>query len=413
MERMRVIYFHQHFSTPNGSVGIRSYKMASRLINRGHQVTMVCGSYQGGQTGLAHTFKRGRRSGNVDGIDVIEFDLAYSNADGFLIRAFTFVKFALLSLYLALTQDYDIVFATSTPLTASVPGIFARWLRRKPFIFEVRDLWPELPRAMGVIRNPLVLWAIGVLEWISYRSATRLVGLSPGIVRGIVNRGVCIKRIAMVSNGCDHEIFENEDFRPWRPNGIHYSDLMVVYAGTHGIANGLDAVLDVAGELKRRGRFDIKIVLIGQGKLKSFLQFRARKEGLDNVIFLDPIGKVKVGGLMAGADLGLQVLSNVPAFYEGTSPNKFFDYLSAGLPVLNNYPGWIAEIIKENQCGFVVSPNDANECANALEFSAINRESLKGMGQRARSLAHRQFSFNKLADYWVDWVTGIDNEAVV
>lgn len=402
---MRVLYFHQHFSTPQGSVGIRSYEMSRRLLARGHQVTMVCGSYGGGETGLNHPFVRGRRRGRVDGIDVVEFDLSYSNSDGFLKRALTFLKFALRSIGLVFTEQYDVVFATTTPLTAGIPGIFARWLRGKPFVFEVRDLWPELPRAMGVIRNPLVLWAMSVLEWASYRSAHRLVGLSPGIVEGIVRRGVPSERVVMVPNGCDLGIF-GAAVDPWRPESILSSDLMAVFAGTHGMANGLDAVLDAAGELKRRGREDIKLLLVGQGKLKPALRARAQLEGLDNVVFHEPVNKTRLAGLMAATDLGLQILDNVPAFYYGTSPNKFFDYIAAGLPVLNNYPGWLAELIQQHSCGFAVPPADPKAFADALEQAAGNRAALKLMGARGHALAMKVFDRVALADRWVDWVTG-------
>jgi len=403
---MKVIYFHQHFSTPKGSAGIRSYEMARRLLARGHQVTMVCGSYGGGATGLSESFKNGRRRGTVDGIDVIEFELAYSNADGFVKRAMTFAKFAFRSIGLAMTERYDVLFATTTPLTAGIPGIVARWLRGKPFVFEVRDLWPELPRAMGVIRNPVVLWAMGVLEWTSYRSAHRLVGLSPGIVDGIAHCGVPHERIASVPNGCDLDIFSTE-VHPWRPAQVQPTDLMVVFAGTHGMANGLDAVLDAACELKRRGRDDIKLLLIGQGKLKAGLQDRAEREGLSNVVFHDPVNKEQLAGLMASTDVGLQVLANVPAFYYGTSPNKFFDYIASGVPVLNNYPGWLAEKIEEHQCGMTVRPDDPSAFANALEQAAADRPALKAMGQRGLALARSQFARQDLADKWVDWVTGV------
>jgi glycosyltransferase involved in cell wall biosynthesis len=403
---MRVIYFHQHFSTPDGSAGTRSYEMARRLIARGHQVTVVCGSYGGGETGLVQNFEHGRRSGTVAGIDIIEFDLAYYNADGVVKRAITFMKFALYSIRLAFTEKYDVLFATTTPLTAGMPGILARWLRGKPFVFEVRDLWPELPRAMGVIRNPLLLGSMSVLEWASYHSAHRLVALSPGIVDGIAHRGVSRGRIALVPNGCDMDIFAAES-KAWRPAQVGPTDLMAVFAGTHGIANGLDAVLDAAAVLKHRGRDDIKLLLIGQGKLKARLRARAAREGLDNVLFHDPVNKVRLAGLLAATDLGLQVLANVPAFYYGTSPNKFFDYLSAGLPVLNNYPGWLAEMISEYRCGFSVPPGNPVAFADALVRAATDRDQLKSMGQRSRLLALEQFDRTMLADRWVDWVTGV------
>ena len=402
---MRVLYFHQHFSTPHGSVGIRSYEMARRLLARGHRVTMVCGSYGGGETGLAQPFVRGRRRGQVDGIDIVEFDLGYSNSDGFMKRALTFLKFALRSIGLVFTERYDLVFATTTPLTAGIPGVFARWLRGKPFVFEVRDLWPELPRAMGVIRNPLVLGAMSVLEWASYRSAHRLIGLSPGIVEGIVRRGVLPERVTMVPNGCDLGIFGAE-VAPWRPESIRADDLMAVFAGTHGIANGLDAVLDAAAELKRRGRGDIKLLLIGQGKLKPALQARAQRAGLDNVVFHEPVNKARLAGLMAASDLGLQILGNVPAFYYGTSPNKFFDYIAAGLPVLNNYPGWLAELIQQYDCGFAVPPASPMAFADALEQAASDRLALKAMSLRGRALAKKEFDRALLAERWVDWVEG-------
>jgi glycosyltransferase involved in cell wall biosynthesis len=400
---MRVLYFHQHFSTPKGSAGIRSYEMARRLVARGHAVTMVCGSYGGGETGLSGEFVNGRRRGMVDGIDIIEMNLAYSNSDGFAKRAMTFLRFAWRSVALAFTESYDVLFATTTPLTAGIPGIFARWLRRKPFVFEVRDLWPELPKAMGVITNPVVLWAMSVLEWLSYRSATRCIGLSPGIVDGIAKRGVDRNRIALVPNGCDLGIF-GSTVEAWRPEGIAMDDLMAVFAGTQGMANGLDAVLNAAVELKRRGRADIKLLLIGQGALKPALQARALAENLDNVVFHPPVNKARLAGLMAATDVGMQILANVPAFYYGTSPNKFFDYLASGLPVLNNYPGWLAELIESHGCGFAVPPDDPVAFANALEAAAADRGALKEMGRRSLALARSDFDRARLSERFVDWL---------
>lgn len=400
---MKVLYFHQHFVTPHGAGAIRSYAMARKLIERGHKVTMVCGSMGGGNTGLSGPFTRGKRRGRVDGIDVIELDLPYSNSHGFLMRTFIFMKFALRSVILALREPYDVVFATTTPLTAGIPGIAARWLRRKRFIFEVRDLWPELPREMGVITNPVVLGAMSALEWLSYKSAHRLIGLSPGIVDGIARLGIDRNQITLIPNGCDLDIFSDKS-SPWRPEGVAANDLMAVYAGTQGIANGLGAVLDAAAVLKSRGRDDIKFVLIGEGGLTQQLKARKEKENLDNVLFLDRVNKASLSGLMAQADVGMQILANVPAFYYGTSPNKFFDYIASGLPVLNNYPGWLAEMIRENDCGFAVPPDDPEAFAGALELASLQRERLKIMGVNSRRLAEQEFDRNFLAGRFVDWI---------
>ncbi len=364
---------------------------------------MVCGTYKGGHTGLSDSFRRGVRRGIVDGIEIIEFDLRYSNSDGFLRRTWIFLKFACRSVLVALREPYDILYATTTPLTAGIPGIFSRWLRGKHFVFEVRDLWPELPRAMGVIRNPVVLGGMGALEFVSYRSANRLVGLSPGIIDGIVRRGVPPGRTLLVPNGCDISLFGSSG-DDWAHTEVCNTDLVAVFAGTHGIANGLDAVLDAARELLRRGRRDIKFVLVGQGMLKPQLQRRAAAEGLDTVLFLEPVNKARLAALMRRADIGMQILANVPAFYFGTSPNKFFDYIASGLPVLINYPGWLAEIVQTEGCGVVVPPDNARAFADALEAAARDRNALREMGRRAKELATREFDRERLTNKLVDWL---------
>jgi len=247
---------------------------------------------------------------------------------------------------------------------------------------------------------------LSFLEWASYRSAHRCIGLSPGIVEGIKKRGVEEAKISLVPNGCDLKIFGQES-SSWRPDGVSSDDLMAVFTGTHGMANGLDAVLDAAKELNIRGEDRIKIVLIGQGKFKAQLQARAKAEQLDNVIFHDSVNKCRLSGLLASADIGLQILANIPAFYYGTSPNKFFDYIASGLPVLNNYPGWLAGMIKVNHCGFSIPPKNAKAFADALQSAANNKQQLIQMGINARVLAENEFDRKKLAVKWVSWVTGV------
>ncbi len=401
---MKILYFHQHFNTPAGSVGVRSYQMARALVAAGHQVTIVCGSYRDGSTGLSGPYVQGRRTGVVEAITIIEFELPYSNALGFVARAMIFFKFAFRSTAIVMREPYDLIFATSTPLTAGIPGIFARWLRRKPFVFEVRDLWPELPKAMGVITNPFMLLAMSALEWASYHSATRLVALSGGIAKGIAARGISRNLIITIPNGCDLDIFAPS--KPhWRPDGVNEGDLLAIFSGTHGKANGLDAVLDAAIEIKNRGRDDIKFVLIGNGQLKASLVARAAKENIDNIIFLDPVGKNKLAQLLSGADVGLQILANVPAFFYGTSPNKFFDYISAGLPVLNNYPGWIADLINDHNCGYAIPAGDPSAFADALIEAADDSKARHVKGGMARQLAEDQFNRQGLAETFVNWVT--------
>jgi len=407
---MRVLYFHQHFSTPSGSTGTRSFEFAKRLIQRGHAVTIVCGTYKGGDTGIIAPFVSGRREGEIDGIKVIEFHYPYSNNDSFLRRTVTFFKYALRSVLVLWQESYDLVFATSTPLTAGIPGIFARWFRRKPFVFEVRDLWPELPRAMGVIKNPVLLWLMEVLEWLSYRSANHVIGLSPGIEKGIERRGVKKRKIGMIPNGCDLKLFN--------PSGVgtpvlaefDQFDYFAVFAGAHGLANGLDQLLDVAAALKASDRLDISLLFVGEGSSKKELIREAKVRELNNCIFLDSVPKIELAKIFREADIGLMVLADVPAFYYGTSPNKFFDYISSGLPVINNYPGWLAELIAENNCGAVVAPENSKQFAEKIIEICDDDGTRRTMARAARQLAESSFSRRKLSDNFVDILEHVDNE---
>ena len=407
---MNILYFHQHFSTPKGATGIRSYQMARKLVELGHNVTMVCGSYNVSNTGLSNDFINGVRIGLVDGIRVVEFKLDYANSQTFVKRIVVFLKFAFKSLRLVFSQDFDLVVASSTPLTAAIPGIVAKIFRRKSFVFEVRDLWPELPREMGVIKNPIVLKLLSLLEWLSYKCADRIVALSPGMKDGILKCGVSERKVIVVSNGCDldfRKVNTESSFR--HEYGINPQDLVAVFSGTHGIANGLQVLMDSALLLKNMNVNFIKFVLVGDGKEKPRLVQFVKDNGLDNVIFIDPVTKDKLFHIYSECDIGLQILANIRAFYNGTSPNKFFDYISAGLPVLVNYPGWLSEFVDIQECGFIVQPERPDLLADTLIHAYSNRGLLVSMGANALDLAVNQFDRKKLASDWVEWVVNAIN----
>ena len=209
------------------------------------------------------------------------------------------------------------------------------------------------------------------------------------------------RRVEMIPNGSDLELFAPAKRTPLTLPGILPGDFVAGFTGAHGPANDLNAVLDTAAELKRRGRKDIKLVLIGDGKQKEALVARAQRERLDNCLFFPPIKKIEIAQITSSMDCGLQILANVPAFYFGTSPNKFFDYIAAGLPVACNYPGWLAEMIVEQRCGVVARAGDAGSLADQLSILADNRTEAKAMGLRARRLAEQRFDRQYLAARFV------------
>ncbi len=403
---MHVLYFHQHFSIPNGAPGTRPYELSQMLIKRGHEVTLVCEAVfnKRGSIKLNGASGNGYRRGEVDGIDLIELDYPYSDNQNIIKRTYSFMKFALKSTELVLKEPYDLLFASSTPISMGIPGIIMKRFKEKPFVLEVRDLWPELPRELGIVTNPLVLKAMNGLEWVSYHSADRCIGLSPGMVQGISRRGINEKRIATVPNGCDIDFFKPGEESRTRIPGVKEDDRVAVYIGNHGKVNGLDAVLDAAVDLLERERSDIKLVFIGDGDKKQDLVARKKREGLDNCLFLEPVPLAELASLLNAADVGLMVLDNISAFYYGTSPNKFFDYIASGLPVLNNYPGWLADLIEENDCGKEVPPEDPEAFARGLIEMFDDPEGLKRRGKCARKLAEERFNRRLLGEKFVNFL---------
>jgi len=241
---------------------------------------------------------------------------------------------------------------------------------------------------------------MSVLEWISYKTASACIGLSPGMVEGIRQRSTASKPITLIPNGCDVELFQIssdtavDNSRPF----------IAIFSGAHGRANGLDAVLDAAAVLRQRGENHIKIEFIGDGSEKARLIKRAKDEGLRNCTFLQTMPKTRLALKLQNVDVGLMILDNVKAFYNGTSPNKFFDYIASGLPVLNNYPGWIAGIIEEHKLGIVVPPSDADAFADALVKMAGSPELREQMSQSALTCANQRFRRDRLTAEFVDYL---------
>ncbi len=263
------------------------------------------------------------------------------------------------------------------------------------FIFEVRDLWPELPKAMGVIKNPFILFLMDILEKVSYYFSNLCIGLSPGIVEGIKRKSKN-KTVYLIPNSSDLDLVKEIDFQIKK-------EFIAVFTGAHGYANGLEAVLYAAKELIKLNRLDIKIQFIGDGILKNKLKKIVNKEQLINCNFLDPMPKKDLFKyLQINASVGLMILKDIPAFYEGTSPNKFFDYIALGLPVINNYPGWIAQIIKDKNCGIPIKPNNPVLFANSLIRLKDNPEILKVMSKNCKLLAKQDYSRDQIGKDFIN-----------
>ena len=346
---------------------------------------------------------------------VIEFDIPCGNAQGMGARMLAFLRFAARTVPLALSGRFDLAIASSTPLTVALPALAGWRMARLPFLFEIRDPWPELPRAMlrgrGMREAPLraVLAAMEPLATAACRQARAVIALSDGMAETAIARGADPARVHVVPNGCDLDLF-GPHIAPWRPAEARSGECLAVYAGAHGVANGLDLLLDAAALLRDERR--LRVLLVGEGAEKPRLMRRAKAERLANVTFLDPLPKTRLAMLLAGSQIGVHLLGPVPAFAEWTSPNKLMDYLAAGLPAVTNVPGRAARLVTEDEpCGIATAPGDAAALAEAMRGLAADPARRGAMGQAARAKAVRRWDRRLLAARFCDVVEAAASSA--
>lgn len=387
---MRILYVHQFFATRESSLGlIRSYEFARRWVAEGHEVTIVTSSSR-----LPEEYDRRLfAEGNIDGIRVRTVRVRYSNRMGYGRRIWSFVLFTLGAAWLAATAGkHDVVFATSTPLTVGIPGWFAAAVRRTPFVFEVRDLWPEAAIQMGALKRTGVLARVAKqLERFLYHRSAAVIGLSPGMVTGVIAEGIDPRRVYMIPNCSDLDLFHpgEKDRAFLERHGVPEGAFVVGYAGAIGPSNAVeDQVPAAARELARRGRDDIAFVIAGDGKSLPVLE--AAVAGLSNVRLIGPLPKKDVPVLTRSADVLMTLFADVPILATN-SPNKFFDGLASGRPMIVNSPGWTKDLVEECDCGVYVPAGDGVALADACMRLAADPDTLVRMGRNARQLAEERF----------------------
>lgn len=394
---MRVIYLHQFFVTPQQPGATRSYEMARRLVSFGHEVHMIT-SGAGWLKPLENApRRRSWQESMIEGIHVHTYPVAYANKMGFSRRILAFLIFMVVSTFRTLSIKADVIYASSAPLTIAIPAMIASVLRRTPMVLEVRDLWPEAPIQMGALKNPLVRKAAQLLEKMAYARSRHVVGLSPGMRDGIVKVGKRPEDVSVIPNSSDLDRFSPEvDGDAVRADLGLQGRFILSYMGALGMANGLDYVLDAAAELKRRGNTLITFLIVGEGKTRPTLEARIRDEGLDNVLLRPPVPKSLVPHYMAASDVCLTIFKDVPIL-RTCSPNKMFDALAAGRPVLTNMPGWLGDIAEIDRTGALVDPTNPISLADKAEYLSTHPDFLAECRINARTVAETRFDRDVLA----------------
>ncbi|MBN2592785.1 MAG: glycosyltransferase family 4 protein [Sedimentisphaerales bacterium] len=398
---MHILYLHQYFATRKGTTGTRSYEFARYLVGEGHRVTTMISGLENREFPVPGDKKYAEFK--TEGIDVVAIAAAYndpqvgSGMSGWQ-RMLKFYQFAWLACRICKKLPApDVVFATHTPLTIGLAGLALGRYFKVPFVFEVRDLWPEALVNIGALKNPLVIWWLERMAKKIYAGAKYIVALSPGMKEGIIRAGVPADKVTVIPNASDLDLFSPDIDGSAQRQQLGLKDRFAgIYFGAMGLANGLEYVIEAARILAERGKNNIALVLLGSGGKRAELEKLASKYELKNVIFSDPApDKEQLARIVAGCDVCLTIYRAAKEYT--WSPNKMFDALAAGKPVLINVPGWLGETIEKNNCGRCLDARRPEMLADALEELAGNPELCRQMGKNARELAQREFDRVKLA----------------
>ena len=390
---MKIIYLHQYFNTPKMSGGTRSYEMARRMVAKGHEVHMIT-------TDREISANMGDWEEEIiDGITIHWLGVPYDNKMSFFERVKAFFIFAFKAGSKAIFLDGDIIFATSTPLTIAIPAIQAKKKLKIPMIFEVRDLWPEVPIAIGILRNPIFKYLAKQLELYAYRNAEQVIALSPGMSEGVAKTGYPIENIHIIPNSSDISFFQlNKKLKIGLQNKYKWNvgDKIIIYTGTLGEINGVEYLVDIANEFIEINN-KVKFLIVGDGIEEQAIRNKAKIYNcLDNNLFLiNQLPKNKMPGLYNLSTIATSLFIPLKEM-EANSANKFFDTLAAGKPIVINYGGWQKDLIEKHNIGLVLA-RDPKVAANELNELLLNDELLNTKGKNALALAKSEFSRDKLA----------------
>ena len=387
---MKLLYIHQYFKTPAEPGGTRSYWISKEMIKRGHQVVMI-----------ASTNKNHPNAGveMIDGIEVHYVKNAYNNYMSIPRKLWSFVNFIRLAIKESKKQkDIDLVFATSTPLTVGYIALKLKKTKGWKYVFEVRDLWPEFPIQIGAIKNKLAIKYLQKLEKNIYQQSEHVIALSPGMKDGVIAAGIPENKCTMVPN-----MSKPDEFFPHEPSkdiiekfNIDMTKFNVIHFGSMGRANGLGYIIEAAKCIADRNMDDVNFIFMGDGATFPIIKKQTEDYGLKNVQFLGNHNMKVVSEVVNCCDASMTSFMNLPILYTN-SPNKLFDSLSAGKPIIVNSAGWTKDLVEKSNCGFFVDPENPKDFANKLIDIKEKKDTLKIWAENARKLSLEVFDKNILS----------------
>lgn len=380
---MRILLINQSFVSPDEPGHTRHFEMAQFLRMHGHELVIVASdlNYQTGQ----RTVKRqGVYSEQIiDGIRVLRTYIYPSLHRSYFWRIISFFSFMFSSVWTALrVRDVDLVMGTTPPIFQAASAWFVALISHKPFLLEVRDLWPEFAVSMGVLTNPIIIGLARWLEKFLYARATRILVNSPAYKTYLLEKGIPEKKITFIPYGTDVDMFNPAiDGTAVRKKYGVEDKFVALYAGAMGQANDIYTILRAADRL--RDEPGIRFIFFGDGKERGNIEKEAQSQNLPNVIFAGVHPKKEMPFVLASSDVCLAILQNV-AMFRTTYPNKVFDYMAAGRPTVLVIDGVIREVVENSRGGVFVEPGDDAQLASTILELSKNPERVRQMGISAR-----------------------------
>ncbi|HMR66714.1 MAG TPA: glycosyltransferase family 4 protein [Anaerolineae bacterium] len=402
---MRILYLSQYFPPEVGATQTRAYEMAQGLIRAGHQVTVIT-EVPNHPSGIIPPEYKGKlyERSDLDGIDVVRVWVKTSPVKNFRTRMAFYLSYmvmaALAGLVLARGR-YDAIYVTSPPLFVGGAALMVSYLRRIPMAFEVRDLWPESAVALGELNNPRAIAMASWLEKRCYQRASVIVVVTQGIFDRLQERGYPADKLALILNGANTDLFtaQPEAGQAWCEAMGLSGKFVVIYAGIHGIAQGLDSVLDAAEQLA--GHADIHFLFVGEGPVKAEIVALAHKKNLRNVTFQGEVPRQQMPSLLSAANVALVPLRRLELF-KGALPSKMFDAMACQRPVILSAEGEAGQVLEQAGAGVVIPPEDPAALAATILELHRNPELCLEYGRRGRVAVENCFSRQAQARQLVD-----------
>lgn len=396
--QLRILYISHYFPPEVNAPAVRVSQFSRIWTELGHKVTVATG-FPNHPHGIIPPEFRGKifATENRDGVKVLRSYVYAAPNKGFARRILNYLSFMFSAIVSCIFRSgkQDIVIATSPQFFVAVAGYVVSIFKRAPFIFEVRDVWPEEIVAVGAMKRGLVIKILEKIEMFLYRRAAMIVAVAQGTVDILTQRGIPAQKIVLVTNGVDYERFsQSVDDHTVRDQHDLNGHFLVSYIGTHGMAHNLGTVIGAANRLRRRD--DIRFLFVGDGADKENLISATNELKLVNVTFVPQQDRNRIAQYYAASDLCLVPLRKADLFTKNI-PSKIYEVMASGKPILIGAKGESKNLVEKAHAGIAVEPDNDVDLSEKIAQMADDRELAQKLGANGRDFARKNCSHRDLA----------------